>query len=133
LARSYFADDSKEQALEKARVELARSIQINVKSLFVNVETSSKSAFTGNETTDEYTMEVSESVSDVALSGSQAVAFWFDAKGVVGPAETTYALIRLSKSTLVEQLQKVAEDVGKKEQKSDTEIEKMKKKLGQIK
>ncbi len=106
--------DAEENASDDARVQLAKSIKVEVSSLLVDFENSSGSAFGGSQFIQDYSVRVDREVMELSLAGSQIISVWKDRKGKVGLSDTTYALARLSKDNLVADLSRMAEEMKKK-------------------
>jgi len=106
--------DAEENASDDARVQLAKSIKVEVSSLLVDFENSSGSAFGGSQFIQDYSVRVDREALELSLAGSQIISVWTDRKGKAGPPDTTYALARLSKDNLVADLSRMAEEMKKK-------------------
>lgn len=94
----YFYVNGREAAKDKARAELGRTIQTEVQSVLTDwyeVNTGSS----GYQIDQNYLEEISKSVSDATLSGSQVVETWFDRS-----PKWHYALARMSLSQVIGQV-----------------------------
>ena len=106
--------DAEEKAANDARVELAKTIKVEVSSLLVDFEKSGGSAFGGSQFIHDYNVRVDREALELSLAGSQIISVWMDQRGRAGPPGTTYALARLSKDNLVADLSRMAEEMKKK-------------------
>ena len=106
--------DAEEKAADDARIQLAKTIKVEVSSLLVDFEKSSGSVFGGSQFIHDYNVRVDREALELSLAGSQIISVWMDQKGKVGPSGTTYALARLSKDNLVADLSRMAEEMKKK-------------------
>lgn len=109
-SKTYRRKDAKERALENARVELSRSISLDIQSVVFDIHSLRESKERSSIYEQRVTFRLDRYVSEAVLSGSQAVAFWYDKKGVVGDKGITYALVRISKKGVWEGLNSIAEE-----------------------
>lgn len=103
--------DAEEKAADDARIQLAKTIKVEVSSLLVDYEKSTGSAFGGSQFIHDYNIRVDREALELSLAGSQIVSVWIDQKGKAGPPGTTYALARLSKDNLVSDLSRIAKEM----------------------
>ena len=88
-------NDAWDQAAQRARAELSRTIVTHITSRDLNVTTSRS----------EYNRQIIESLSDTELNYTEVVNRWFDENGAYGPKNHYYVLVRMEKvqaRTLVE-------------------------------
>ncbi len=109
-SKTYRRKDAKERALENARVELSRSVSLDIQSVLLDIHSSRESKERSSIYEQRVTFRLDKYVSEAVLSGSQAVAFWYDKKGVAGEKGITYALVRISKKGIREGLNSIAEE-----------------------
>jgi len=110
--RTFYAEDAKDRAIERARSELARTIQVQVKSIVADWMSSSQSIFSPQGMKSDYTEVVSSSVSDAVLRGSEVISFWTDKDGIVGNPATVYVLVRMPRNAAVQSAQGAAQRAG---------------------
>ena len=126
--KTYRREDAKEKALENARVELCRSINVDIQSVVFDTRSLKERGGRSPGYEQGVSFRVDKYVSEVLLSGSQAMAFWYDVKGVAGNKGNTYALVRISKKgakEIKEKLKNIAEEESKGEiDKDQLQIEK---------
>ena len=115
--------DAEEKAADDARIQLAKTIKVEVSSLLVDFEKSSGSAFGGSRFIHDYNVRVDREALELSLAGSQIISVWLDQRGRAGPPGTTYALARLSKDNLVADLSRMAEEMKKKAEEIQGRIE----------
>ena len=87
---AYFRKDGIEMASEKARVELALTMEVKIQKSVLDIQRNS-----GNGTRDSQSiMEVTASFNDLILEGSKIVEIWYDeeGKGFGRRPRSTYAL-----------------------------------------
>ncbi|MDD5223951.1 MAG: hypothetical protein PHE84_08160 [bacterium] len=106
--------DAEENAADDARVQLAKTIKVEVSSLLVDFENSNGSAFGGSRFIHDYSVRVDREALELSLAGSQIISVWLDKKGRAGTSGTTYALARLSKDSLVADLSRMAQEMKMK-------------------
>ena len=98
--RTYSRTDAVKGAIDDALTELARGLEVEVKSLMFEVtKTSAGSRIEGQKL-----VQISQETSNVALLGAKVVDWWYDAQGQVGEKETTYALVRWTQRGFDERL-----------------------------
>lgn len=103
--------DAEKRAIEEARVELSKTIKVEVSSLLVDYEEEGGSAFGGSGFVRDYSVRVNREALALSLAGSQVVSTWRDAEGKAGPPFTTYALVRLSRDDMVNNLSRLAREM----------------------
>jgi hypothetical protein len=109
-SKTYRRKDAEERALENARVELSRSISLDIQSVLFDIHSSKESKERSSIYEQRVTFRLDRYVSEAVLSGSQALAFWYDKKGVAGDKGITYALVRISKKGIKEELNSIADE-----------------------
>ena len=103
--------DAEKRAIEEARVELSKTIKVEVSSLLVDYEKEGGSAFGGSGFVRDYSVRVNREALALSLAGSQVVSTWRDVGGKAGPSHTTYALVRLSRDDMVNNLSRLAREM----------------------
>lgn len=79
---TFFRDDGIERAKEAARAELARTVQVKINSVFLDV----------SENDGSWVRQVIDSTSEVVLSGAEVLEVWYDETGSVQRRGMTWAL-----------------------------------------
>lgn len=79
---TFFRDDGIERAKEAARAELARTVQVKINSVFLDVAENDGS----------WVRQVIDSTSEVVLSGAEVLEVWYDETGSVQRRGMTWAL-----------------------------------------
>lgn len=80
-------NDAWNQAAQRARAELGRTIVTHITSRDINITT----------TRSEYTRQVIESLSDTELNYTEVVKRWVDQRGAYGHKNHLYVLVRMDK------------------------------------
>ena len=101
-SKTYRLKDAEERALENARVELSRLISVEIQSVVFDINRSREGSSQITNYNQEVSVRMDRYVSEAVLSGSQAVAFWYDNRGLAGGKGNTYALVRISRKGVVE-------------------------------
>jgi len=83
------ANDAWDQAIERARAELGRTIYSHVTS----------EGMTISSTRGEYSKQVIDILSDTELNFTEVIERWHDKLGTYGPINHVYVLVRLEKKT----------------------------------
>jgi len=86
---TFYVEDAKVYAAENARKELARSLQMDIKSLMIDVSKGDRN------TVDEASvLQISSWATEVALRESSIAEYWYDSEGTAsrGKKGITYAL-----------------------------------------
>jgi len=100
---TFYPEDAREYAAENARKELARTLNVDIKSIMVDMATEK-----GSSIDEAAVMQVSSWATSVVVENSRIMNYWQDAEGGVSQKNTTYALCcmprRLDKQGLEEQL-----------------------------
>ncbi len=86
-------------AAEAARNELARSIQVTITSIMVDVETSR-----GGSVNQYIVSEVTSFVENGVVQGAEIVSYWYDPLGTVSRRGMTYALACIRTDVSLENL-----------------------------
>ena len=85
---TFYMEDAKLYAAENARKELARSLNLKIKNIMIDITTER-----GSQVDEGTLMEVSSWTTEVVLRESQIMEYWYDKDGVVsGRKGFTYAL-----------------------------------------
>lgn len=79
---TFFRDQGIENAKEAARAELARTVQVKINSMFLDVAENDGS----------WVRQVIDSTSEVVLSGAEVLEVWYDETGSVQRRGMTWAL-----------------------------------------
>tara|TARA_B100000315_G_scaffold213335_2_gene211226 strand:- start:5413 stop:5901 length:489 start_codon:yes stop_codon:yes gene_type:complete len=98
---TFYKDDAKEYAAENARKELARSLNLEIKNIIVDIATEKGSSM------DEGTfMEVSSWATSVVLRESRIIEYWYNEEGVVshGRKGITYALACMPTDSTIKEI-----------------------------
>ncbi len=114
-SKTYRRKDAEERALENARVELCRSINVDIQSVVFDIRSFKERGGQSPGYRQGVSFRMDKYVSEVVLSGSQAAAFWYDEKGVAGNKGNTYALVRISRKGVREKLKDIDREKSKKE------------------
>ncbi|UCD84379.1 MAG: LPP20 family lipoprotein [Deltaproteobacteria bacterium] len=101
-SKTYRRKDAEERALENARVELSRSISLEIQSVVFDIHRSRGGSSRITDYNQEISVRMDKYVSEAVLSGSQAVAIWYDNRGLAGDKGNTYALVRISREGVIE-------------------------------
>ena len=109
--KTLFQHDAIEKAKANARAELAKTLQVKVSGVLVDWQSSSTSTFAGQGHAEDFIASMSKETMDVAMSGSQIVTVWVDRLGQVSQRGTVWALAKMDKSSLAEQLLNTAKTV----------------------
>lgn len=112
-SKTYRRKDAEERALENARVELCRSINVDIQSVVFDTRSLKERGGQSPGYEQGVSFRLDRYVSEAVLSGSQAMAFWYDKKGVAGNKGNTYALVRISRKGVREGLNSIAEERNK--------------------
>lgn len=105
-----FEQDALEKAKANARAELAKTIRVKVQGVLVDWQSSARSLTTGQAHSEDYISLLSKETLNVAMSGSQILQIWVDRAGQASQAGTVWALAKLDKSNLGEELLKAARE-----------------------
>ena len=94
---TYFRTDGVEAAVENARTELTRTLQIRIESSTLDIQTEGGSR-RGSQTV----MQVSSYVNEIVLQGSTIVGVWYDSPGTgfAKRPRCTYALVCMDEASL---------------------------------
>ncbi|MBI5058022.1 MAG: LPP20 family lipoprotein [Nitrospirae bacterium] len=84
---TYFREDAKKYAAEGARKELARTINISIRTIMVDTAT-----VKGSRVDEATVSEVSSWATSAVVENSKIIEYWFDAEGQAGKRDITYAL-----------------------------------------
>lgn len=86
---TFYPEDAKRYAAENARKELARALQVDIKSLMVDVMTGR-----GNDVDEATVIQVLSSATEAVLRESEVAEYWYDEEGInpFGRKRLTYAL-----------------------------------------
>lgn len=98
--RTYSRTDAVKGAIDDALTELARRLEVEVKSLTVEVT----KAGVGSRIGSQKLVQISQQTSNVALLGAEVLDWWYDVQGQMGEKETTYALVRWTRGGFDERL-----------------------------
>ena len=96
---TYYRQDGRTMAAEAARNELARSIQVTITSIMVDVETSR-----GGSVNQYIVSEVTSFVENGVVQGAEIVSYWYDPLGAVSRRGMTYALACIRTDVSLENL-----------------------------
>ena len=96
---TYYRQDGRRFAAEAARNELARSIEVHITSVMVDVETSR-----GGSVNQYIVSEVVSFVEDGVVRGAEVLSYWYDAVGSLSRRGMTYALACIRTDQSLEQL-----------------------------
>ncbi|OGQ96055.1 MAG: hypothetical protein A2284_19250 [Deltaproteobacteria bacterium RIFOXYA12_FULL_61_11] len=88
--KTYHPEDARKNAIDDARVQLAKSIRVDIRSIAVSEVSSGSLGSTY--------YELSKESLDLAVQHSQVEAFWYDLEGEVGSKDTAYVLVRMGLS-----------------------------------
>jgi hypothetical protein len=88
---TYYRSDAQKYAAREAREELSRTLNVRIQSVMVEW-TTEKGTYVDKASL----QQVAKWATDVALTGSTILAYWYDEHGVAGPKSFTYALAMLS-------------------------------------
>ncbi len=105
--RTRFEQDARDKAMSQARAELAKTLRVDVKGVLVDWA-SSTNALGGQGHAEEFFASMDSETLDVSMSGSQIISVWCDRDGLVSEKGTWWALAKLDKSSLAEELRKTA-------------------------
>lgn len=94
---TYFRSDGVEAAADKARGELARTIQVRISTASLDIQRSA-----GGGTTSQTVVEVSSAVNRLVLEGSKIAEVWYDpsGRGFAHRPRCTYALVCIDGAAL---------------------------------
>ena len=96
---TYYRQDGRTRAAEAARNELARSIEVHITSVMVDVETSR-----GGSVNQYIVSEVTSLVENGVVQGAEVVSYWYDPVGSVSRRGMTYALACIRTDQSLERL-----------------------------
>jgi hypothetical protein len=94
---TYFRADGVESAIENARGELARTLQVQIETRTLDVQTER-----GGHRESQTVTEVSAYVSEIVLERSTIIGVWYDkaGKGFARKPRCTYALVCIDEASL---------------------------------
>ncbi len=104
---TFFEQDARDKAMAQARAELAKTLRVNVRGVLVDWASSSH-VFGSQGHAEDFIATMDSETLDVSMTGSQIVSVWCDRKGLVSQPGTWWALAKLDKSSLAEELRKAA-------------------------
>lgn len=117
---------AREKAIDAARQEMSRSIEVRVKNLMDRFSSEHKDFYDtqGAVSSSEFTRTVSRSVSQATLSGTKVEGFYHDKEN-----NTYYCLIKMVKNNLISEIMNNTEELARQkkaaflEQKTDEALE----------
>lgn len=94
---TYFRGDGVEAAIENARSELARTLQVRIETRTLDIQTEG-----GGRRESQTVTEVSSYVNDIVLQGSTIIGLWYDktGEGFAKKPRCTYALVCIDEASL---------------------------------
>ena len=88
---TYYRSDAQKYAAQNAREELSRTLHVRIQSVMVDWSTEK-----GSYVDKASIQQVSGWATNIAMSGSSILSYWFDENGAIGPKGFTYCLAVLS-------------------------------------
>ena len=102
--------EARDKAKAAARNELAKTLQVRVRGVLIDWQSQTKGSWGAHGHDEDFIATISKETLDVSMSGSQIVSVWCDRKGTVSLWGTWWALAKLDKSSLAEELHSKARE-----------------------